>query len=219
VNQAIAQMDQVTQQNAALVEEAAAAAESLEEQAQNLAQAVAVFRLTTGDGLPGRFDFNAAVRAHEQWKWRLEDYLGGKGDKLEAATVAADNRCALGAWIYGPGRSLGARPEYEPLRGAHAAFHRCAGQVVSLSDAGKRDEAGRLLHSEFDSCSHATIERLYAMRRAADSVSQPPAATAGAAVLRPKPSRPAPKAVAPRPAAPPESRRKVVGGEDDWKEF
>ena len=45
VNQAITQMDEVTQQNAALVEQAAAAAESLEEQAQNLAGAVAVFRL------------------------------------------------------------------------------------------------------------------------------------------------------------------------------
>jgi len=45
VNQAITQMDEVTQQNAALVEQAAAAAESLEEQAQNLANAVSVFRL------------------------------------------------------------------------------------------------------------------------------------------------------------------------------
>ncbi len=51
VNQAITQMDEVTQQNAALVEEAAAAAESLEEQAQNLAGAVAVFKLAGGQGL------------------------------------------------------------------------------------------------------------------------------------------------------------------------
>jgi hypothetical protein len=38
-------MDAVTQQNAALVEEAAAAAGSLREQAGNLAQAVSVFKL------------------------------------------------------------------------------------------------------------------------------------------------------------------------------
>jgi methyl-accepting chemotaxis protein-1 (serine sensor receptor) len=44
VNQAITQMDEVTQQNAALVEEAAAAAGSLEDQAENLRSAVAVFR-------------------------------------------------------------------------------------------------------------------------------------------------------------------------------
>jgi methyl-accepting chemotaxis protein len=44
VSQAVTQMDQVTQQNAALVEEAAAAAESLEEQSRKLMQAVAVFK-------------------------------------------------------------------------------------------------------------------------------------------------------------------------------
>ncbi|WP_042549561.1 methyl-accepting chemotaxis protein, partial [Ralstonia solanacearum] len=43
VNQAVNQMDEVTQQNAALVEEAAAAALSLEEQAQLLRDAVASF--------------------------------------------------------------------------------------------------------------------------------------------------------------------------------
>lgn len=43
---ALSQMDQVTQQNASLVEQAAAAAESLEEQALMLADAVAVFRVS-----------------------------------------------------------------------------------------------------------------------------------------------------------------------------
>ena len=47
VNMAITQMDDVTQQNAALVEEAAAAAESLEEQALQLVQVVAGFKLET----------------------------------------------------------------------------------------------------------------------------------------------------------------------------
>jgi methyl-accepting chemotaxis protein len=45
VNRTITQMDQVTQQNAALVEQASAATRSLEEQAARLAEAVAVFRL------------------------------------------------------------------------------------------------------------------------------------------------------------------------------
>ncbi len=45
VNIAIAQMDDATQQNAALVEHAAAAAESLEEQAQNLVSTVGSFRV------------------------------------------------------------------------------------------------------------------------------------------------------------------------------
>ena len=45
INSAISQMDQVTQQNAALVEQAAAAAGSLEEQAVALADVVSIFKL------------------------------------------------------------------------------------------------------------------------------------------------------------------------------
>ncbi|WP_373974851.1 methyl-accepting chemotaxis protein [Chitinibacter sp. SCUT-21] len=48
VNQAITHMDENTQQNAALVEEAAAAAESLEDQANNLTQTVGIFKLLGG---------------------------------------------------------------------------------------------------------------------------------------------------------------------------
>jgi len=46
INLALTQMDQVTQQNAALVEEAAAAAESMREQAAALVSAVGVFKLS-----------------------------------------------------------------------------------------------------------------------------------------------------------------------------
>jgi len=45
ISQAIAQMDQVTQQNAALVEEASAAAQSMQEQAASLVRSVSLFRL------------------------------------------------------------------------------------------------------------------------------------------------------------------------------
>eukprot|EP01032_Pedospumella_encystans_P033782 gene33783-38179_t len=38
-------MDSVTQQNAALVEQAAAAADSLQQQAQSLTEAVSIFKL------------------------------------------------------------------------------------------------------------------------------------------------------------------------------
>jgi methyl-accepting chemotaxis protein len=52
VNQAIIQMDQVTQQNAALVEQAAAAAASLEVEADGLSELVGVFQVTDGQA-PG----------------------------------------------------------------------------------------------------------------------------------------------------------------------
>ncbi len=51
INRAVGEMDTVTQQNAALVEEAAAAAESLQGQAGRLADVVSVFRLAEGRGV------------------------------------------------------------------------------------------------------------------------------------------------------------------------
>ncbi|XHH28910.1 methyl-accepting chemotaxis protein [Xanthomonas euroxanthea] len=50
VNRTVAQLDEVTQRNAALVEEATAAARSLEEQAVELADAVSIFRLQPAHG-------------------------------------------------------------------------------------------------------------------------------------------------------------------------
>jgi methyl-accepting chemotaxis protein len=61
VGQAVTQMDQATQQNAALVEESAAAADSLRNQAQQLVKAMAVFKLTPGaDVVVGNADVPAA---------------------------------------------------------------------------------------------------------------------------------------------------------------
>lgn len=52
VNDAITEMDAVTQQNAALVEEAASAAQSLQDQAAHLAQVVSIFKLDSNQS-PG----------------------------------------------------------------------------------------------------------------------------------------------------------------------
>lgn len=56
INQAMSQMDQITQQNAALVEEAAAATESMHAQMMHLSQSVAVFKLVNDDNGMQRVD-------------------------------------------------------------------------------------------------------------------------------------------------------------------
>ncbi|AIY41438.1 Methyl-accepting chemotaxis protein I (serine chemoreceptor protein) [Collimonas arenae] len=72
VNHSITQMDEVTQQNAALVEQAAAAAASLQEQAASLAQTVSVFK-TDGDhashAVADRYaaDIAPGRRQHAAW--------------------------------------------------------------------------------------------------------------------------------------------------------
>jgi methyl-accepting chemotaxis protein len=52
IGEAVQQMDQVTQQNAALVEEMAAAASSLKSQANELVETVAVFQLNSNGVSP-----------------------------------------------------------------------------------------------------------------------------------------------------------------------
>jgi methyl-accepting chemotaxis protein len=61
VNRAVGQMDDMTQQNAALVEQAAAAAASLHEQTVNLARAVSIFRIEGGEELALEQDEDAAL--------------------------------------------------------------------------------------------------------------------------------------------------------------
>lgn len=67
VGSAVAQMDQATQQNAALVEETAAAASSLESQAQELVRVVSVFKLEGDDydQQPGRSVASSAHRPQQ----------------------------------------------------------------------------------------------------------------------------------------------------------
>jgi methyl-accepting chemotaxis protein len=61
INQAIVQMDDMTQQNAALVEEAAAASQAMRDQAARLLDAVAVFRIEGGGTAPARLPAAVSV--------------------------------------------------------------------------------------------------------------------------------------------------------------
>ncbi len=83
VGTAIGQMDQVTQQNAALVEQSAAAAESLKVQAQYLVDAVAVFKLVHG-GIGG------------SERTPVESVTGGTDRQASTSDASASNG---GAWV------------------------------------------------------------------------------------------------------------------------
>jgi len=62
VNKAVTSMDAVTQQNAALVEEASAAAQALTEQARNLSHLIEHYQIGDGQG-PGARDVTVMRRA------------------------------------------------------------------------------------------------------------------------------------------------------------
>jgi methyl-accepting chemotaxis protein len=97
VNGAISQMDQVTQQNAALVEEAAAAAASMEDQAGKLAEVVSVFKLdrahslapAAGAAKPAVTRAVAAASRPAKPAASRKSITGKREPKVEAATAAA----------------------------------------------------------------------------------------------------------------------------------
>ena len=157
VSQGVSLLDSVTQQNAALVEQAAAAAGNLSEQANNLTHAIEIFRLPMdGDTLEGQsspilftqnkvteatIDLGNAVKAHAEWKLKLRS-AATTHVPLDAAIISRDDCCVLGKWLHGAGRpSYGHLPEFISLVKNHAGFHHEAGHVAQTINWGQYKEA------------------------------------------------------------------------------
>ena len=156
VGTAVQELDQSTQQNAALVEQTAAASAALKALAVALSGQVANFRLPAGSEQLQRaastpaladFDFDAAIEAHRAWKVKLRQAIS-KREQLDADTICRDDACVLGRWLHGPGgQQWGTRPVFVELVEKHAAFHRTACGVAQAINKGRYDDADRLLGS------------------------------------------------------------------------
>ncbi|MEZ5456567.1 MAG: methyl-accepting chemotaxis protein [Lysobacteraceae bacterium] len=175
VNSTITHMDESTQQNAALVEEATASARSLELLADTLMREVTAFTLVdpsrkranqTGvsNQADDEIDFDKMVAAHLAWRDRLQSYVEGRGDKLEHAVVCRDDACALGKWIHGPGKTFAREREYDHLLDQHAQFHACAGEVVKAVDDGKKELAEHLIIGKYRHQANQTVSAIRMMR-------------------------------------------------------
>lgn len=220
VTQAVGQMDQTTQQNAALVEQAAAAAESLRDQAAALSNTVSNFVLDAGprasQAIAG-LDFDGAIRAHMQWKQKLRSYLGGSGGKLDVVTVERDDKCVLGCWLHGDGKRLASDPIYTSLRGHHAEFHRCAAQVIRLADAGERDAAQAMLMNQFSALSDRTVQEIRRLK-ASHGAMAPQTTPIASVAARQAPARSLRAIAAPMPKVKRQAAA-ALAAEDEWQEF
>lgn len=92
-------------------------------------------------------NFMTAIEAHIKWKSRLENYIQGtSSEDLKVETVCRDDQCPLGKWIYSTGgQRFGTIDTFGEMKGQHALFHQCAGRILETAQAGKKDEAMRLL--------------------------------------------------------------------------
>jgi aerotaxis receptor len=181
VSQAVSQLDNVTQQNAALVEEAAAAAANLSEQTKRINNAISIFKVPGAAGTDAThqptllasssvseatIDLTSAVKAHADWKLKLRN-AATQHDRLDAATVSRDDCCVLGKWLHGSGRpGYGHLPQFTGLIGKHAEFHLQAGRVAQTINDGRYDQALTMISggTPFNEASSAVVVAIRQLR-------------------------------------------------------
>ena len=103
INMAITQMDEVTQQNAALVEQAAAASQSMQEQAAGLAQVVGFFKTGAADAVAAPAARPAPRRATAVVKPLAFKAKGSSGNSGSKAAGAPAKRLTTPAATAGDG--------------------------------------------------------------------------------------------------------------------
>ncbi|WP_447981483.1 methyl-accepting chemotaxis protein [Achromobacter kerstersii] len=189
VNRAVSQMDEVTQQNAALVEEAAAAAGSLQEQAQRLAEAVSVFKINAGEVIE--------VPAHQLAQQR-------SAPRVQAAQAAAPR--APVAQLSKPGH-----------RSPNAAAHAPVNKPEAPAQESQLEQESQSAPDAGDAPAAPKPAPAAAPRKT--QVARPKPAATAATVVRPlrRPATRADAAGAP--PAPSASSRRAPPADDDWESF
>lgn len=93
------------------------------------------------------FDFQAAKKAHIDWKMKLTNYLHTPDGSLDHKKVCLDNACVLGKWIYGDGAKYeDINPIlFNELKKSHAEFHATAGKVIEYINTNNVKAAEKLL--------------------------------------------------------------------------
>jgi hypothetical protein len=86
-------------------------------------------------------DLEGAIKAHAEWKTKFRAAIS-KEETMDAATIAKDDCCMLGKWLYGEAKQQYAGLEtYKSLVVSHKAFHVQAGKVAGFVNAHQYQDA------------------------------------------------------------------------------
>ncbi len=217
VNQAVSQIEELTQRNSALVEKTAQSSQMLDDEAKELETLIAFFKSgeTNREGWDGTerrssnrpwvnrqpaasasLDFSAARTKHKLWKTRLRAFLDGESNMNESEAVSHHD-CDLGRWLYGKGlEHYGHLPEMQQLEKTHAEMHALIKQVIQSKNSGDSQKA-ETVFARVERYSDQIVELLTRVERQVDGGSQGGAAADGASVRH----------------------LKAVGEEEVWEEF
>ncbi len=242
VNQAVAHLDGITQQNAAMVEELAAAANSLNAQVEQVHSSIRVFRLTDNDTTlaetdavelrrsaassvektgsdPAELDFGQARAVHQQWRITLRNAIQRRL-KVDVDTLRRDDCCKLGQWLHGPAKGRwGTVPAFSALVQQHRAFHQEAGKVGDLINQQHFEQAQRTLEpgAPFHQAGQQTMLLLHELQQHVQGGG--PASAPKAAAAAPVAPRSAARTPAPAARAGAQPVRVEPSAQGDWTTF
>ena len=109
----------------------------------------------------------AAMRAHTQWKARLNKAIETGSSEFVVDVVRLDDRCDFGKWLHGQAGSTD--PHYVEVKRLHAEFHTEAARILALAVGGKPAEATAAMapRTPFTRASASLVLALTAWERAA----------------------------------------------------
>jgi len=152
VSQAISEMDTTTQQNAGLVEEAAAGSQDLLQQSSDLLGLVSEFKVdNTVLERVRRLQqsataqaFDKMVQAHLAWKSKIRGFVDGMDIGVTYETATDHTACVLGKWYYGEGQAYAELPLMQELGKEHEEMHQGIKKVMDAKEIGDTEmvEAG-----------------------------------------------------------------------------
>jgi methyl-accepting chemotaxis protein len=141
INGTVAGLDEMTQKNAALVEQTTAAAQAMAGQTSELKELMAFFITDANDDSGSIARHIALVEGtkidHVDFRKRVDDSLAGHGDAT-AANLPDHHQCRLGKW-YDSMREPGIRknPNFVAIEKPHAAVHQAAREALAQKAAGR----------------------------------------------------------------------------------
>ena len=101
-------------------------------------------------------NFDEAIKAHSDWKFKLQRYLRSPDGSINADELAKDNICSLGGWLYSEGKKYSHLPEFKQLLEEHKGFHKEAADIVRKKDKGESITEAFALSSHSPFMTHST---------------------------------------------------------------
>ncbi|MDX1352193.1 MAG: methyl-accepting chemotaxis protein, partial [Thiomicrorhabdus sp.] len=168
VNSAVMSMDEMTQKNASIVQDAAESSKALLNNADTLKEQVSLFnvdsvvsqRMAKLVNSSVAAQFEKMIEAHLAWKGKIRAFVEGVDIGVSYEVATDHTACVLGKWYYSDGQAFMHMPQMVQLGDEHMQMHQGIKAVMDAKSVDDVDsvEAGL---AKIDQQSEKVVELLY----------------------------------------------------------